>query len=193
MDMSHITEGQAPQLTFRTLRILWGAMLFTNVLYAVVLILVLQQPPAEEPADMTPILVMFVALSLLTFPMAYLLRHLLIFKRLGKGDTAPGAAMATIFTGSIVSFALFESISLYGFVLAFLSQDILYYVPFAVLGVIGLISVFPRGSLLELALHSKKDDANPAKKALPGKPRRAPPLPARSSSRCPCTTSTQTR
>jgi hypothetical protein len=143
----------------QTLRILWGAFLVPPFLFAIVFFAAQPEPQALDP--MFPPLFAAIALGEMAFLAYWRFQH---FGRtlgffapdlLRVDDTATGPiaadvseAQARMQTVAIVGFAIAMSIVLYGFVLAFISGSILWYLPFALVGWVGILVQFPtRGAL----------------------------------------------
>lgn len=111
---------------------IWGGMLFSLGVYAGVLIAV-PRPDAMPWEELQTMLIALSAVAVAEIPMIIFLRKMFFFVRLVDGDFDDEEELeAGYFTTSIISWALAESIAIYGFVLAFMGGMIDLYYPFAV-------------------------------------------------------------
>lgn len=118
-------------------------MLFSIVLYAVVG----EIAGPRHPQPINPVLVLVLAMvSCSTVLVAFLLRRTMVFRAaalLGHGP-ADGAALSRWRSGHIVTFALCESIALYGLVLRICGQTLGQSAPFYLAGFVLMLYFGPR-------------------------------------------------
>lgn len=154
-------QGQSPRIT---IWIIWGSMLSTLFIYALVLFMVTKNadgftPP--EPDLVRMLLLVFGGISLSEVGAIFMLRKTTFFNRLEKGafDTLEklrGAYQTTC----ILSWGLTESIAIYGFVLAFLTHDLTYYLYFAPPAIVLFLVLRPQLARHEEALEAELSQAS---------------------------------
>lgn len=143
----------------RTLRIISAAMMAAGLIYAGVVFFVVTEP---VEVDMT--LNLFTLVAALGSAVAILpLRRSLIgslalMPDAGHAPAEPPSEEATrrvlarYRTGTIVSFALAESVILFGFVQAFLNQEGWRILPFLLAGELLMVMLLPRRSVVDALL-----------------------------------------
>lgn len=126
-----------------TLWIIWGGLLVSMLIYgAIVPMLDTGAQMDVETFQTYAIVLSLVAAS--EVPIIWALRRMTFVNRLTRGDFSDEQAVSqAYFTTSVITWALCESIVIYGFILAFFSNDVLYYVPFASVGIIMMIVFRP--------------------------------------------------
>jgi hypothetical protein len=139
---------------YQTLVIIWAALLFSQVLFVVMLVVTkpnlfrfdFSQGPLEPSA---PMILGFVvaALTCVAFSFA--------FKRRLYERAAEAQDPAQVQSGLIIALALCEAASLFGLVLAF-AFDYPYFFFWFVLGIIGMLLHFPRQTDLLAAGYKQK-------------------------------------
>ncbi len=159
------TQNQAP--SFATLRIIWGAILSSTVMFLVVLG-VIDRPDELENAMLLPIfgfVAASTAVSAVAFP-EFLLRQTLTAKKgeipttevpdptappgFGKQHRVPSnpeaahrSVLAAYSTKTILGCALSEAVCIFGFVLGFLGVSLPWVLPFFVVGWLAMGYNFP--------------------------------------------------
>lgn len=131
------------EASLRLLRILQAAMLVSIVLYAVVG----EVAGPQHPKAVSPALILILAIvASCTVLAAFLLRRLMVFRSLGVLAHQPSDAVALSRwrAGYIVTFALCESIALYGLVLRILGQTLSHSAPFYLAGFLLMLYFGPR-------------------------------------------------
>lgn len=135
-----------------TVRILWGALLFSSLLYGFALYFVISQQGDEYASPMDPQLLkglgLAAAISLIT---AIMLPRLLWSKiNVGQGVRAPMITeemvmphLQSFFTPFIIRLALIESVAMFGFAMSFLSRDMNYYYALEAVAVMAMLANFP--------------------------------------------------
>jgi hypothetical protein len=153
---------------WRVLRILHIALLASLGVYAAIAVFIANQPvttptgsAAKAPLDpqlLTSVLGAMAALTLVA--VIPFMRKLLMPKRQRVGDgrdldldeavTGPlNFAFGRLRVGCIVTWALCESIAIYGLMLAILFHDARYYGPFAGVAAVAMLVFAPRRALIE--------------------------------------------
>ena len=112
-------------------RIIWFAIAFTTVMYAVVAYITAPAPAQPYDAALrNPIVLILYCIALMTFAAGFIVPKTLL-------RNAPAR------TRMILGLALFESCAIYGLVGAFIAHDWrIYLAPWAI-AVIGFLTVFP--------------------------------------------------
>jgi hypothetical protein len=130
---------------FRTLRLIFGAMLTVAVLYTAVPELL--KLNGSESLNQT-VYVMVAVLAALSAVAVFPVRQLMVDRGWKMLEASPGDASALFrwFRGYIFLFALYESIVLYGMVLRFVGATVSQAVPFYVVGIVLLLWSAPRRS-----------------------------------------------
>ncbi len=147
----------------RTLRIIAGAMMLSGVLYAGVLFVVAGEPAEVDVAINLGLIAATVAVTVALLPVRRVVMGglaLLPPPQGGLADPQPEpeasaailAAAMRYTSGTIVSLALSESVILFGFVQAWLSQQPLRILPFLLAGELMMVVMFPRRAGLESLL-----------------------------------------
>jgi hypothetical protein len=122
------TQKQNPALT---LWILWGALFFTLFIYLLVLYITTTNAEgfeAPDPEFISTIRMAFGVIAVGEIAAIFVLRHVTFFSKLADGDIASVEELrGKYMTTCILSWALSESIAIYGLVLAFLTHNLVYY------------------------------------------------------------------
>jgi F0F1-type ATP synthase membrane subunit c/vacuolar-type H+-ATPase subunit K len=128
--------------TLRTLRITHGAMLFSIVLYAVILFVL--NPPVKDLPNTFPVIFYF--LGVINVGVALFMRSYMLGTAEEKLQMTPEdpAALADLRKAYIVSFAFCESAALFGFVLHFLGASWMHAGALFAIGTVGLLLCWPR-------------------------------------------------
>jgi F0F1-type ATP synthase membrane subunit c/vacuolar-type H+-ATPase subunit K len=131
------------EASLRLLRILQAAMLISIVLYAVVG--EIAGPHHSRPMNLAFVLILAMVSSS-TVLVAFLLRRVMVFRAAGAlaQQPADAAALSRWRSGYIVTFALCESIALYGLVLRMLGQTLGQIAPFYLAGFLLMLYYGPR-------------------------------------------------
>jgi F0F1-type ATP synthase membrane subunit c/vacuolar-type H+-ATPase subunit K len=126
-----------------TIRIIWGALLFSTVIYLIVVNTIVRPEEGLMENDMYKII--FPMMGLMCAGLAVGIPEIL-----GKGLRAkiqnPSDVREVLkfyFTLFILRMALFEAVVIYGFVWAFLTRNTVYYYPMWLVGAGGMIWSFP--------------------------------------------------
>ena len=154
-------QGQIPGDVLLVLRIVHAALVASILLFLGVVTLV-TRPPADPVVSVdTPVRAEpppVVAMAMIAAGGISLVALLLVRRRMARardaarGSTDPQAgkrALARYYTGSIVSWALAESIALCGFILAIIHREPSRMYPFAAVGVVLMVVLMPRRRDLE--------------------------------------------
>lgn len=131
------------EASLRLLRLLQAAMLLSIVLYA----LVGEMAGPRHSRPIHPALVLALAMAACcTVLIAFFLRRVMIFRSAGRLMEQPGdaAALSRWRAGYIVTFALCESIALYGLILRMLGQTLGQSAPFYLAGFLLMLYFGPR-------------------------------------------------
>ncbi len=144
-----------------TLRIIWGAMLASIVMYIGIGFVVAAEQPGSPPETVELYRMVFTGLAVSVLVAIPVLRRVLmggVFlapsdRGMHGRDDGPApevleAAMAKYMQGSLVGIALAESVCLYGLVLAFLAADGSEVLPFAAVSALAMAVQLPRESVL---------------------------------------------
>ena len=126
-----------------TVWILWAAMLMSLGIYGVVLEI---RPAPENPQPLNEVMLYaFIAVSVSELVVIFVLRHTTFFSKLEKGDFESVEQLKSAYlTTAIMTWALCESIAIFGFVLSILTGDIIYYFPFGGAGAVLMIYFRPQ-------------------------------------------------
>jgi F0F1-type ATP synthase membrane subunit c/vacuolar-type H+-ATPase subunit K len=137
------------------LTVMWGALLMSQSFFLLVLyfgkrelfVLDLSAPVGGS----NPVLVaMLAVLAMTSFTLSFILRKRMVFQAEAEQDPS------LVQTGLVIGCAFCESISILGFLLAFLIDYRYFFVWFA-LGLVGIILHFPRKNDLLRATYRKSD------------------------------------
>lgn len=134
-----------------TNRILWWSLMASLLVYVVVAHVA---SPAAEPD--APILVIAIALSVVAFGTGLatlLVRRIALAGPIARGELDPGTpeGQTRAFTIFILNLALSESIGIYGLVLAFLSGEAAWSIPFAAAALVLIVVHRPMAADLRSA------------------------------------------
>ncbi|HTM22311.1 MAG TPA: hypothetical protein VL172_17445 [Kofleriaceae bacterium] len=167
--------------TQRTLRILHGALMFSQVVYVVIAYVVTRQPQDHPPDRFawtighdplsSPLVLAFGAVALLTTAALPTLRPRLLPARqpaagledpIGPLDSPAAArALSRLRSGQILTWALCESIAIWGLVLAMLSWELWPVLPFVGLGLVNMLAYQPRRAMIEEVVRAANRAAEP--------------------------------
>jgi len=100
-------------------------------------------PPSTDPGTVQTMTIVFGIVSIAMIPIVLVLRRATYFGRLDSFESE-SQARGTYFTMLIVTWALLESIAIYGLTLAMLAQDPLYTLPFAGFSLLTFLAFPPR-------------------------------------------------
>jgi hypothetical protein len=146
-------QGQTTQLNLYMLKIIWGALLGSHLMYGLALnFLVSQDGAAAKEANpyFLPLLssIAIVVFFLAIFSQKYFLgiakKQLLTkfgpvdLSKLSIEDLIP-----SFIAPFVIRLALFEAVALFGFSLSFLNKDIKYFIPFATVSIVAYFFNFP--------------------------------------------------
>lgn len=136
---------KTPQkLRHQNLIIIWGALLFSQIIYGAVLLFMIDDfELANEPSEaLVPILS---SVALIALFAGYFLPKKLIGAQ--KLDLSQGQSLdelcQAIAAPFIMRLALFDSVTVMGFVLAFTTGEVKYFYPFALVGIFSHLTNFP--------------------------------------------------
>lgn len=153
------------------LRILHGALLGSIAIYGVMVVVVIggqqNQPRAQPASDPKLLAAALGAAALMDLVMIAVLRKRLMPKQAIEDDgrrtdlaneAPPGflAVLPKLRSALIVTWALCEAIAIFGLVVAFVSLDMRYFAPFAVVGAGAMIYYAPTRKLLESVLRANR-------------------------------------
>ncbi len=135
-------EHEKQEVSATTLWITWGALFMSLIIYMVVLFIITGNPenaPEPDPELISTLRIAFGGVAVAEIIGLFVARKAMFFDKL-SGDNAFASLekmRGTYMTTCILSWALAESVAIYGFVLSFLSYELIYYevffVPAAVL------------------------------------------------------------
>jgi hypothetical protein len=145
-------SGRVPGDVLLVLRIVHAALVASILLFGAMLVMVTRPPGdpvvgasipvrAEPPAVLTPIMAGLAAASLLGVA--------LVRRRMARQRAGQLAAPARIYSASIVSWTLTESIAIDGLVLGIIHRDPVVFVPFGAVSLIVMAVLAPRRSHLQ--------------------------------------------
>jgi len=124
--------------------ILWGALLASVGLYGVVAH-VLETPGSDISRGMLRTLAyVFAAVSIAEVAITWWLRKTMYFDGSGETDSGEQGRAQSLFTMSIITWAICESVAIYGLVLRVLSGQIAYFYPFAAASFLLFVLYRPR-------------------------------------------------
>ena len=132
------------EINGQVLWILWAAMLISMVIYGVVLMIIDTGP--SQPVETTQMLAMVLGVvSVAEIGGMFYLRKITFFNRLNDGQfDDEQSLLSAYFTTSIFTWALAESIAVFGFVVSFLSGNILYFAGFAFFAAAAMLRFRPQ-------------------------------------------------
>jgi hypothetical protein len=149
-------SGVEPQILW----LIWGSLLAFIGFYGV-LTQVIEVSNEMESGTLTTMTFTLGIFAAGEIPVIWVLRRMTFWSRLEDGVFEDSEAVGqAYFTACILSWALCESIAIYGFVLAFLSGDVIYYIPFAAIGA-SLMVVF-RPDLAGVLEKHREQSAEPS-------------------------------
>lgn len=129
-------------------RLIWAALVFSNLMYGLVLVTQFKDQLAA-PFPSTHILVFpLMVIALMALAIAMILPKALFMKAKAKFDASAvpptdQQIMQSFFAPWIIRMALLESISIYGFLLAMMTQAPIAFVPFGALSILTQLSQYP--------------------------------------------------
>ena len=128
--------------------VVWGGLMMGMITYFVVLVIITADGAGTDADNLelvnalSPILF---GVSVILIPVIFFLRKLLFFKRFEEGGFGSVTELkGAYFTASIVSWALAEAIAIFGFLLSFLSYELIYYLAGFGLSAALFLALFPR-------------------------------------------------
>ncbi len=128
--------------------LVWGALLFSMLIYVFVPVAI-PPPPGHQPIEIAEgnppkIAVILGIASLVLIPMLYRARDRMFFAPLGD-ECYPGSteARAAYFKMSMTTWVMCEVVGVFGFAIYFLTYEVIFAVPFAVLGMVMLLMFRP--------------------------------------------------
>ena len=148
-----------------TLWIMWGAMLFSLAIYAVVLVILTGKSQNFEPLAPQKLATLRLALggmAVIEIAAVFGLRKFLFFDKLNASDGFADLTKmrGSYWTVSILSWGLSEAVAIMGFVLSVMTHELIYYAIFAAPAVVLFILFRPKHKAYkEQFLQSRPDDA----------------------------------
>ncbi len=138
---------------YKTMVIIWLAMLFAQLMMPVVVYLVRPEVyrfDLTKPVlgDNPPIVIVFAAVAVINLVLSF------VMKKRAFDQAVEKQQIALVQTGQILAYAFCEAISLLGIVLAFVFSYQYFLVWFA-LGIIGILLHFPRREAVIAASYKK--------------------------------------
>lgn len=134
--------------------LVWGALLFSMLIYVFVPVSI-PPPPEHVPIEIArgnpPKIAIILGIgSLILVPALYRTRDRMFFSPLGD-ECHPGTseARAAYFKMSLTTWIMCEVVGVFGFVVYFMTYDLVFSVPFAVLGMLLLLMFRPDPSAAE--------------------------------------------
>jgi hypothetical protein len=128
--------------------LVWGALLFSMLIYVFVPVSI-PPPPEHVPIEVAQgnppkIAVILGIASLILIPTLYRMRDRMFFSPLGE-ECYPGTveARAAYFKMSMTTWVMCEVVGVFGFAVYFLTYELVFSVPFAVLGILLLLMFRP--------------------------------------------------
>jgi F0F1-type ATP synthase membrane subunit c/vacuolar-type H+-ATPase subunit K len=126
-----------------TLRIVWAALLSALAIYAA-LTFILQPPEGHTvPDNIQTLQIAFAGIALSMGPAILIMRQILFWKPYARGEVSPEMTIPRYFTASIVSWAMCESIAIYGLVLYMLSYQRPISLAFMGASALGMLALAP--------------------------------------------------
>jgi F0F1-type ATP synthase membrane subunit c/vacuolar-type H+-ATPase subunit K len=143
-----------PHPILKTLRIIWFAMIMSQAIFVFVAFFVAANNEAgpPDPEEFRVITLAISAFSFTTVPLALLARRFMM----GRSEATPDRIPGLYQTSSIVGWALAESVTINGFVLAFLSMEPRMIIPFVIGGLGCTIVTIPRAQQLTDYIHAAR-------------------------------------
>lgn len=138
----------------RTLRVIWGALLLSTVIYVILASVLVQGSDNNLNRGLfySPVPLMLYGLGLGMFGLSFFLPKLFMNQGFrsnhGEASVTPGGSSQRIRQALIVRYALLESCSIFGLVAAFLSQQWQLILPLWVISAAGFLMAYPSESLL---------------------------------------------
>lgn len=127
-----------------TLKILWGALLVSHFIYAFVLYTVNQSYEGEKELANPMMLPVMASLALCAYAAGFFLFNTLVTAQKKKFQNPTVDELATMYLAPmIIRLALFEAAAMMGFVLAFKSHDINYFLPPLCINILLFVMNFP--------------------------------------------------
>lgn len=128
-------------------RLIWAALVISNFIYAAVLFFQFGASSASFPSG-HPLLVPLMVISSMALAISMVLPKAFFLRAKQRLDQAGRPAseeelQAAFFAPWIIRMAMLESVSLYGFVLAMVTQSPVAFVPFGAVAVLTQLSQYP--------------------------------------------------
>lgn len=154
-DTDSAEAGEVRLVPLPTLQIIWGALLVSLGMYAGISYVVAKPvAPADLPAPVPTMQMLFAMLSLGSLTVAYLLPRKLLQKAIGKEDPATlqiEKLVGLAFTPWILRMALTESVGIYGLMLAMVSGQPSNGLPFLIMSALVMLTHMPSEKALRSA------------------------------------------
>lgn len=146
-------ENIPTEQIYRTLMIIWFALFMSQFIFLVVIFVV---KPQVFQFDLAKPVLGENAIIILAFAMFAFLNLIISFvmKKNLLNNSIKHQKPALVQTATIIACALCESISIFGFVLAFVF-DYQYFFLWFIVGIVGMIFHFPKRESLHLATYQK--------------------------------------
>ena len=140
----------------QTGKILWGALLMSQVMYTVALFISTKPVEGEIASETNPMyLPIFCSAALLCLGLGIFLPRFLLSSEKNKHHTSSLEQKVKAFMPAfILRLAMFEAIALCGFGLAFLSRDFKLYLPFVAVSAAAFLMNFPSEDKVKNAFSS---------------------------------------
>jgi hypothetical protein len=136
----------------RTIRIIWGGLLFTIVIYGLLAYMAVRNPAPGpfESAFSNPIVLVLQIIGVGMFFLAFVMSSVFLRRR-PAGPRAPAAPVTSgvvsvtprMRLALIVRWAMIESTAIFGLLAAFLSQDPRVFLPLGGLAIGGMLMSYP--------------------------------------------------
>jgi hypothetical protein len=146
-------QGQKTQLNLSILKIIWGALLGSHLMYGLALnFLVGQNSNVTEEVNSfflpllssMAIILFFIAIFSQKYFLGIAKKQLVV--KFGQVDLSRlniEDLIANFISPYVIRLALFEAVALFGFSLSFLNKDIKYFIPFATVSIVAYFFNFP--------------------------------------------------
>lgn len=131
------TDETNVDLQYRTLLILWAALLMSTVIY-VFMTFFLARPAAAENPTLT---IALYAMSFLMVVASFVMKSRFVSRSVDLQD------MRLVRVGSVIAWAMCEAAALFGLIDFFVTQD-RYYIVVMAIGFLGILAHMPRRSQL---------------------------------------------